>query len=65
MHSLHGMRHGAVAALTANEKPHPVQVNLLGAQAIVLVADPLPLLAKQTDGVQSRLRGFMGVFIAV
>lgn len=59
------MRHGAVAALPANEKPHPVQENLLGAPAIVQVADPLPHLAKQTDGAQRRFGGFMGVFIAV
>ena len=47
-----------MAALPASEKPHPVKVNLLGAPAIVQVADPLPHLTKQTDGAQRRVARF-------
>ena len=55
---LAGIRHGAVAAMLANEKPHPVQVNLLSGEAIVQAANPLPHLVKQTDRLQRRAAGF-------
>jgi hypothetical protein len=38
------MPHFANAAMPPDEKPHPMQVSLLGAEAIVKVANSLPHL---------------------
>ena len=56
------LHRGAVAAMPANEKSDPVQVNFFSAQAIVQVTNPLPDLVEQADGLQRRTAGFHGSF---
>jgi hypothetical protein len=50
------------APMPANEKPHPVKVNFLGAEAIVHVPDTLAHLIQQAGGLQWRGAGFHGKF---
>ena len=47
--------------MPANEKAHPVEVNLLFDQAIVQVANPPAKLIQKTLGLQWRVAGFYGV----
>jgi hypothetical protein len=46
--------------MPADEKTHPVHIKLLGAEAIVKIANPLPDLIEQADRLQRRGAGFHG-----
>ena len=52
-----------VVTRPANEKSHPIQIHLLGREAIVHVANPLAHLVQQAGGQQRRGAGFHGSFI--
>jgi hypothetical protein len=51
--------------MPTDEKSHPMQVSLLGLQAIVKIADALPNLVKQTGRAKGRRAGFHTRFIPV
>lgn len=48
------MPHGAAPAMPANEVSRPVQVGLLGLQAIVQIPNPLAHLIQQASGMKGR-----------
>src|SRR5262249_31706052 len=48
-------------AVESNEEPHPIDVGLLGAQAVVGVADTLAQLIEQSYGLDRRMRHGMHV----
>lgn len=47
----------------AYEKTYPIDVHLLGAEAIVQVLNPLAPLVQYPGGLQRRTAGFHGIFI--
>ena len=53
------MPHLSCTTMPTNEKTDPVQVSLLGAEAIVQVTNKLPDLVQQSCGAQNRRPGFM------
>jgi len=55
------MPHTSGAAMPTNEKAYPVQVGLLGTEAIVPVTNTLPDLVQQSCGAQNRCAGFHGI----
>ena len=55
------MLHLPLAPMPANEKPHPLQIYLLCAEAIVHVPNPLAHLIQQASGLQRRSAGFHGL----
>ena len=59
------MPHLSCTTMPTNEKTDPVQVSLLGAEAIVQVTNKLPDLVQQSCGAQNRRAGFHGKFIPV
>ena len=46
--------------MPTDEKPHPIRIQLFGAEAIVHIANPLPNLVHQACGLQGRSAGFHG-----
>ncbi len=50
-------------ALLAYEKPYPIHIDLLGAEAIVHVPNTLAQLVQHTGGLQLRGAGFHEIFI--
>ena len=58
------MAHGSTIARPSNEKTYPIDVHLLGAEAIVHVPDTLAQLVQYTSGLERRAAGFHGIFIA-
>lgn len=52
-------------ARPANEEAYPVNVHLLGAEAIVQIPNALAQLVQNSGGLQHRGAGFHGVFITV
>ena len=59
------MPHDPAPTLSPNEKAHPIHIILLGAEAIVHVADALAKLIDQANRVQYGHAGFQGLFIGV
>lgn len=57
--------HGSSMARPANEEAGPVDIDLLGAEAIVQVAKALAQLVQNSAGLQHRGAGFRSVFITV
>lgn len=57
------MPHGPAIARPANEEANPVDVHLLGAEAIVHVPNALAQLVQDPGGPQRRGAGFHGVSI--
>ena len=57
------MLHLPPPPMPANENPHPIQINLPGAEAIVHVPYALTHLIQQASGLQRRSAGFHGKFI--
>jgi hypothetical protein len=57
------MPHRPTARRPANEKTNPIQVNLLGAEAIVQVPDALAHLIQQSGGLQRWGASFYRKFI--
>ena len=49
--------------MPVNEKPHPILINLLGAEALVHVPYPIAHLIQQAGGLQRRSAGFYRNFI--
>jgi hypothetical protein len=59
------MPHDPATPVPTDEKTHPVQVSLLGAEAIVKVTNALPNLIQKAGRAQNRRAGFHGIFIPV
>lgn len=52
-------------ATPANEKTHPVDIDLFGAEAIVHVPKALAQLVQRAEGLQRKVAEFHGMFMAV
>ena len=59
------MPHLAAARRTTNEKPHPVDIDLLGTEAIVHVPNALAQLVQHTGELQRGVPGFMVFLVLV
>jgi hypothetical protein len=57
------MPHLSALARPANEKTHPVNIDLFGTKAIVHVPNALAQLVQNTNGLQRMVAGFRGIFI--
>ena len=57
--------HHPATPVPPDEKTHPMQVSLLGAEAIVKVTNAPTNLIQQARGAQDRRAGFHGNFIPV